>query len=80
MSFPSNQVGRYPGRAHRATPNPKLPERLRKALHSCQSFAPHLLEKGNDIRTIQDLLGHKDIYTHIFNKGVHGVCSPVDGL
>ena len=49
------------------------------------SFSTHLVEAGYDIRTVQELLAHKDIrmamvYTHVLNKPGRGVQSPADSL
>ena len=50
-----------------------------------QSFATHLIEQGYDIRTVQELLGHKQlnttmIYTHVAKKNILGMRSPLDRL
>jgi integrase len=98
--FPANRVREHPetGQKRRGHLHPSAVQRAVKAAvrragitkrascHSLRhSFATHLLEDGYDIRTIQELLGHRSvrttmIYTHVLNRGGLGVVSPLDRI
>lgn len=77
----------YPQTIQRAIKRAVLAARLTKpaSTHTLRhSFAPHLLEAGYDIRTVQELPGHTDVsttmifYLHVLNKGGRGILSPAD--
>ena len=78
----------YPDTVHRAIKRAAHEAGIEKPVSSHtlrHSFATHLLQSGQDIRTVQELLGHSDvsttmIYTHVMNRGARGVKSPLDRL